>query len=249
MGFELIDDRRSLLIERLRNAVIELAHYHDDGMRTNLSDYLSEKFHSDYSALSKLFSEMTGITLEKYYIAQRVERVKELLVYNELSLGQIADQTQLFEHGAPERPVQKRHGHNAQRIPEAERPGNAGRSTRYRGAGDVSCREDARGASRHPRPRKASEDISPHIPGSLREHGRGTDGGGQGRSKGNTTATSPTQGQRGQHRGNECNARATSATRTGQGAGYPGCRSQSARRKIFPNHVNHIHNFITAEAG
>lgn len=91
VGFELIDDRRSLLIERLRNAVIELAHYHDDGMRTNLSDYLSEKFHSDYSALSKLFSEMTGITLEKYYIAQRVERVKELLVYNELSLGQIAD--------------------------------------------------------------------------------------------------------------------------------------------------------------
>lgn len=196
VGFELIDGRRSLLIERLRNAVIELAHYHDDGMRTNLSDYLSEKFHSDYSALSKLFSEMTGITLEKYYIAQRVERVKELLVYNELSLGQIADQTQLFEHGAPERPVQKRHGHNAQRIPEAERPGNAGRSTRYRGAGDVSCREDARGASRHPRPRKAPEDISPHIPGSLREHGRGTDGGGQGRSKGNTTATSPTQRQR-----------------------------------------------------
>ena len=88
VGFELIDGRRSLLIERLRNAVIELAHY---GMRTNLSDYLSEKFHSDYSALSKLFSEMTGITLEKYYIAQRVERVKELLVYNELSLGQIAD--------------------------------------------------------------------------------------------------------------------------------------------------------------
>lgn len=87
VGFELIDGRRSLLIERLRNAVIELAHYHDDGMRTNLS----EKFHSDYSALSKLFSEMTGITLEKYYIAQRVERVKELLVYNELSLGQIAD--------------------------------------------------------------------------------------------------------------------------------------------------------------
>lgn len=64
VGFELIDGRRSLLIERLRNAVIELAHYHDDGMRTNLSDYLSEKFHSDYSALSKLFSEMTGITLE-----------------------------------------------------------------------------------------------------------------------------------------------------------------------------------------
>lgn len=91
VGFELIDDRRLLLIEQLRNAVIGLVHYHDGGLRTNLSDYLSEKFHSDYSALSKLFSEMTGITLEKYYIAQRIERAKELLVYNELSLGEIAD--------------------------------------------------------------------------------------------------------------------------------------------------------------
>ena len=81
VGFELIDDRRSLLIERLRNAVIELAHYHDDGMRTNLSDYLSEKFHSDYSALSKLFSEMTGITLEKYYIAQRVGKFLRFHVF------------------------------------------------------------------------------------------------------------------------------------------------------------------------
>ena len=71
--------------------MIGLVHYHDGGLRTNLSDYLSEKFHSDYSALSKLFSEMTGITLEKYYIAQRIERAKELLVYDELSLGEIAD--------------------------------------------------------------------------------------------------------------------------------------------------------------
>ena len=234
VGFELIDDRRSLLIERLRNAVIELAHYHDDGMRTNLSDYLSEKFHSDYSALSKLFSEMTGITLEKYYIAQRVERVKELLVYNELSLGQIADK--------PERPVQKRHGHNAQRIPEAERPETPAARP---GIGELETYPAVRTPgepARHPRPRKAPEDISPHIPGSLREHGRGTDGGGQGRSKGNTTATSPTQRQRVRHRGNECDANGTRA-------GYPGCRSQSARRKIFPNHVNHIHNFITVEAG
>lgn len=91
VGFELIDDRRSVLIEQLRNAVIELVHDHDNDLRTNLSDYLSAKFHSDYSALSKLFSEMTGTTLEKYYIAQKIERVKELLVYGELSLGEIAD--------------------------------------------------------------------------------------------------------------------------------------------------------------
>lgn len=217
MGFELIDDRRSLLIERLRNAVIELAHYHDDGMRTNLSDYLSEKFHSDYSALSKLFSEMTGITLEKYYIAQRVERVKELLVYNELSLGQIADQTQLFEHGAPERPVQKRHGHNAQRIPEAERPETPAARP---GIGELETYPAVRTPG-EPAGTPARERHPKIYPRTSRDPCGSTDAArtvaDQGRSKGNTTATSPTQGQRGQHRGNECNARATSATRTGQG--------------------------------
>lgn len=91
VGFELIDDKRTLLIEQLRNAVIELVHRRDNDLRTNLSDYLADKFHSDYGALSKLFSEVSGITLEKYYIAQKIERVKELLVYNELSLSQIAD--------------------------------------------------------------------------------------------------------------------------------------------------------------
>lgn len=91
VGFELIDDKRTLLIEQLRNAVIELVHRRDNDLRTNLSDYLSGKFHSDYGALSKLFSEVAGITLEKYYIAQKIERVKELLVYNELSLSEIAD--------------------------------------------------------------------------------------------------------------------------------------------------------------
>lgn len=90
VGFELIDDRRTVLIEQLRNAVIDLVHRRDNDLRTNLSDYLAEKFHSDYGALSKLFSEVNGITLEKYYIAQKIERVKELLVYGELSLGEIA---------------------------------------------------------------------------------------------------------------------------------------------------------------
>lgn len=107
-------------------------------------------------------------------------------------------QDRLFEHGAPERPVQKRHRYDAQRIPEAERPGNAGRSTRYEGSWRrilPGGRPESQPAP-PARPRKAPEDISPHIPASLREHGRGTDGGGQGRSKGNTTATSPTQRQR-----------------------------------------------------
>lgn len=175
MGFELIDDRRSLLIERLRNAVIELAHYHDDGMRTNLSDYLSEKFHSDYSALSKLFSEMTGITLEKYYIAQRVERVKELLVYNELSLGQIADKLNYSSTAHLSAQFKSVTGITPANSGSGA-TGNAGRSTRYKGAGDVSCREDARGASPAPPPAKGTRRYIPAHPGILAgartRHGR-----------------------------------------------------------------------------
>lgn len=90
LGFELLDDRRMQLIEQVRNAVIELVHYRDSELRTNLSDYLTARLHHDYSALSKLFSEVTGTTIEKYFIAQKIERVKELLVYDELSLGEIA---------------------------------------------------------------------------------------------------------------------------------------------------------------
>lgn len=100
-GFELIDDRRTRMLERIMTAVIELVHYDRDGVlagdvsgragKLNLSGYLSEKCHADYSALSKLFSEMKGMSIEKYYIAQRIERVKELLVYDELTVSQIAD--------------------------------------------------------------------------------------------------------------------------------------------------------------
>ena len=76
-GFELIDDRRMRLIEQIRTAVIELVHYREDASKVNLSDYLRERCHRDYSALSKLFSEVSGISIEKYYLAQRIERVKE----------------------------------------------------------------------------------------------------------------------------------------------------------------------------
>ena len=100
-GFGLIDDRRTRMLERIMTAVIELVHY--SGMspdlskvsgsagKVNLSEYLSEKCHADYSSLSKLFSEMKGESIEKYYIAQRIERVKELLVYDELSVSEIVD--------------------------------------------------------------------------------------------------------------------------------------------------------------
>ena len=86
LGFELLDDRRMQLIEQVRHLVIDLVHHKNSALRTNLSDYLTEHLHHDYSALSKLFSEVTGTTIEKYFIAQKIERVKELLVYDELSI-------------------------------------------------------------------------------------------------------------------------------------------------------------------
>lgn len=89
-GFALIDDRRSRLIEQIKTLIIELVHYRDNDLRVNLSDFLSDKVHLDYHYLSDLFSEVTGSTIEKYFIAQKVERVKELLVYDELSLNEIA---------------------------------------------------------------------------------------------------------------------------------------------------------------
>ncbi len=90
LGFELLDDRRQRTIERIKSAVIKLVHYNDNRSSVNLSDYLVSEIHQDYSSLSKLFSEVEGKTIEKYYIEQRIERVKELLRYDELTLSQIA---------------------------------------------------------------------------------------------------------------------------------------------------------------
>lgn len=91
-GFELLENPHAQLAELIKNAIIELTHYRNDAQRINLSAYLSERFHKDYSTLSKLFSEQTGTTLEKYAIAQKIERAKELLTYGELTLNEIADQ-------------------------------------------------------------------------------------------------------------------------------------------------------------
>lgn len=90
-GFELIDDKKSQVIEQIKDAIIELVHYNDNDLKVNLSDYLISKLNRDYSSLSKLFSEVTNTTIEKYLIAQKIERAKELLVYGELSLNEIAD--------------------------------------------------------------------------------------------------------------------------------------------------------------
>lgn len=89
-GFELIDDKKSRIIEKIKNVIITLVHYNDNDTKTNLSNALSNSLNHDYNYLSNLFSEVEGTTIEKYLIAQKIEKVKELLVYDELSLSEIA---------------------------------------------------------------------------------------------------------------------------------------------------------------
>jgi AraC-like DNA-binding protein len=89
-GLELMDDKKSMLIEKIKNIIIELVHYSEDQLKINLSAYLSEKLNYDYTYLANLFSEVQGTTIEKFFINHKIERVKELLVYDELSLKEIA---------------------------------------------------------------------------------------------------------------------------------------------------------------
>lgn len=91
LGFQLIDDKKSRIIEKIKNVIIDLVHHQDNDTKTNLSDVLSDALHNDYNYLSNLFSDIEGTTIEKYFIAQKIEKVKELLVYDELSLSEIAD--------------------------------------------------------------------------------------------------------------------------------------------------------------
>lgn len=89
-GLELMDDKKAQLIEKIKNIIVEMIHYTDEVPKTNFSDYLTKKVNHDYTYLSNLFSEVKGITIEHYIIAHKIERVKELLVYNELTLSEIA---------------------------------------------------------------------------------------------------------------------------------------------------------------
>jgi len=89
-GLLLMDDKRSVLVEKIKNAIIELVHYTEEQIKVNLSDYLSEKLNYDYTYLANLFSEVKGITVEKFYLTHKIEKVKELLVYDELNLTEIA---------------------------------------------------------------------------------------------------------------------------------------------------------------
>lgn len=90
IGFELLDDKRRQTIDLIKSSLVKLVHYHDNQSAVNLSDYLARTLHQDYSGLSRLFSEVEGKTIEHYYIELRIERVKELLAYNEMTLTEIA---------------------------------------------------------------------------------------------------------------------------------------------------------------
>lgn len=90
-GLELLEDKKSILIEKIKNIVVEMIHYSDEPPRTNFSDYLSSKLNYDYNYLSNLFSEVKGTTIAHFIIAHKIERAKELLVYDELTLTEIAD--------------------------------------------------------------------------------------------------------------------------------------------------------------
>lgn len=89
-GLELMDDKKAMLIEKIKNIIVEMIHYSDELPETKFSDYLCEKLNYDYTYLSNLFSEVKGTTIEHFIIAHKIERVKELLVYNELTLTEIA---------------------------------------------------------------------------------------------------------------------------------------------------------------
>ena len=89
-GLELMDDKKSVLIQKIKNVIIELVHYSEEPLTINFSEFLSQKLNHDYTYLANLFSEVQGITIEKFLIAHKIERVKELLVYDELNLTEIA---------------------------------------------------------------------------------------------------------------------------------------------------------------
>lgn len=91
LGFEIIDDKRSQLIEQIKTLLVNQVHHSESNLKVKLSAFLANKLNADYSMLSKLFSEIEGTTIEQYHILLKIEKVKELLVYNEMTLNEIAD--------------------------------------------------------------------------------------------------------------------------------------------------------------
>jgi len=89
-GLELMDDKRAMLIEKIKNVIVEMIHYEDELPKVNFSDLLSEKLQYDYTYLANLFSETEGTTIEHFIILHKIEKVKELIIYDELNLSEIA---------------------------------------------------------------------------------------------------------------------------------------------------------------
>jgi AraC-like DNA-binding protein len=89
-GLELMDDKRAVLIEKIKNTIIEMVHHSDEFIKINFSDYLSTKLNRDYTYLANLFSEVQGTTIEQFIISHKIERIKELIIYGELNITEIA---------------------------------------------------------------------------------------------------------------------------------------------------------------
>jgi len=89
-GLQLMEDKKAILIERIKNVIVEMVHYADDPPKTNFSSFLSEKLKYDYTYLANIFSETQGTTIEHFIIMHKIEKVKELIIYNELNLTEIA---------------------------------------------------------------------------------------------------------------------------------------------------------------
>jgi len=89
-GLELMEDKKAILIERIKNTIIEMIHHSDELIKTNFSDYLSEKLVHNYTYLANLFSEVQGTTIEQFIISHKVERIKELIIYGDLNITEIA---------------------------------------------------------------------------------------------------------------------------------------------------------------
>ena len=89
-GFDLIDDRKSAIIEKIKNVIVEMVHYRELPIKTKVSYYLSEKLNYDYTYISNLFSQVNGVSIKHYIIAHKIERAKELLLYKELTLKEIS---------------------------------------------------------------------------------------------------------------------------------------------------------------
>jgi AraC-like DNA-binding protein len=89
-GFELMDNKKAVLIDKIKNAIIEMVHQSDEIIKVNFSDYLSEKLNHDYTYMANLFSEVQGTTIEQFMISHKIERIKELIIYDELNITEIA---------------------------------------------------------------------------------------------------------------------------------------------------------------